>query len=65
MLLRTDDKEETVRRRLAEFYRNTDALIDHYRTKGLVKDVSATDPVEVIYQNIVAKLPVKAKGGAA
>ena len=65
LLLRNDDKEETVRRRLAEFHRNTDALIAHYRLQGLVKDVAATDPVEVIYQNIVAKLPVAAKGGAA
>jgi adenylate kinase len=65
LLLRNDDKEETVRRRLAEFHRNTDALIAHYRLQGLVKDVAATDPVEVIYQNIVAKLPVAAKGGTA
>jgi adenylate kinase len=65
LLLRTDDKEETVRRRLVEFHRNTDALIDHYRAQGLVKDVPATDPVEVIYRNIVAKLPDKGKGSAA
>jgi adenylate kinase len=65
LVLRADDREETVRRRLAEFHRNTDSLITHYRAQGLVKDVSATDPVETIYKNIVAKLPDKGKGGAA
>lgn len=63
LLLRDDDKEETVRRRLAEFHRNTDDLIDHYRKKGLVRDVSATDPVDLIYHNIIAQLPETGKGG--
>jgi adenylate kinase len=53
LILRDDDKEETVRRRLGEFHKNTDALIDHYRRRNLLREVSATDPVETIYQNIV------------
>lgn len=53
LLLRDDDKEETVRRRLQEFHKNTDALIDHYTRAHLVRNVSATDPVETIYANIV------------
>jgi adenylate kinase len=57
LVLRDDDKEETVRRRLAEFHRNTDALIDHYRAKGLLRTVSALDSVDVIYANVVKALP--------
>jgi adenylate kinase len=53
LILRDDDKESTVRRRLREFHKNTDALIDHYRKQNLLREVSATDPVETIYQNIV------------
>lgn len=53
LLLRDDDREETVRRRLKEFHRNTRALLDHYRAKNLLREVSATDSVETIYQNIV------------
>src|SRR5262249_29933735 len=34
LILRDDDREETVRRRLAEFHKNTQALLDHYRAKG-------------------------------
>jgi adenylate kinase len=56
LLLRDDDKEETVRRRLAEFHKNTDALIEHYRGRGLLRKVSALDPVETIYANVVKRL---------
>jgi adenylate kinase len=58
LVLRDDDKEETVRRRLAEFHKNTDALIDHYRDRGLLRTVSALDAVDVIYANVVKALPV-------
>lgn len=60
LVLRDDDREETVRRRLGEFYKNTDALLDHYRRQGLVRDVSALDPVETIYANVVRALPAAA-----
>jgi adenylate kinase len=50
---RDDDREETVRRRLQEFHKNTNALLDHYRQQGLVRDVSAVDNVETIYSNII------------
>jgi len=53
LILRDDDKEETVRRRLGEFHNNTKLLIDHYRNRKLLREVSATDPVETIYANIV------------
>ena len=52
LVLRDDDKEETVRRRLREFHKNTDQLIHHYRQQNLVRDVSATDAPETIYENI-------------
>lgn len=57
LVLRDDDREETVRRRLAEFHKNTDQLIEHYRAKGLLREVPATDPVETIYANVVKQLP--------
>ena len=53
LILRDDDKEETIRRRLREFHKNTELLINHYRNRNLIRDVSATDPVETIYANIV------------
>ena len=56
LIVRDDDREETVRRRLVEFHNNTDLLIEHYRARGLLRDVSAVDPVETIYANIAAVL---------
>jgi adenylate kinase len=55
--LRDDDKEETVRRRLVEFHKNTNALLAHYRRAGLLRDVSALEPVDVVYKNIELALP--------
>jgi len=54
---RDDDKEETVRRRLVGFHAVTNDLITHYRRQGLVRDVAATDAVDVIYQNVLNQLP--------
>jgi adenylate kinase len=50
---RDDDREETVRRRLVEFHANTDQLLAHYRGRGLLREVSALDPVETIYSNVL------------
>ena len=56
LVIREDDKEETIRRRLGEFHKNTSDLLTHYRKQNLVRDVSATDPVDVIFQNILRAL---------
>lgn len=56
---REDDKEETIRRRLVEFHRNNDALIEHYRRAGILKEVSAHDPVETVYDNLRKALPAE------
>ena len=56
IVVREDDKEETIRRRLGEFHKNTDALLEHYRKRGLVRDIAATDPPDVIFQNILKVL---------
>jgi adenylate kinase len=65
ILIREDDKEETIRRRLTEFHKNTNLLLEHYRQQGLVRDVSATDPAAVIFRNILGALgKADEKGGA-
>jgi adenylate kinase len=53
LVQRDDDREETVRRRLSEFHKNTDAIIEHYRQRGLLREIPATDTPETIYQNIL------------
>jgi adenylate kinase len=53
---REDDKEETARRRLAEYHKTTDALLDYYRKRGLVKDIPATGTPEEVYALVIKAL---------
>ncbi|OWK36378.1 adenylate kinase family protein [Fimbriiglobus ruber] len=59
LVLREDDREETVRRRLNEFHRCTDSLLEHYDRQGLLRTVSALDPAETTFANIVRSTGVK------
>jgi adenylate kinase len=65
LILRDDDREETIRRRLREFHRNTDQLVNHYRQQHLVRDIPATDPPEVVYGKIVEGIGANAVGAEA
>lgn len=56
LVLRDDDQESTVRRRMHEFHKNTDALIEHYRMNGQLREFDATQPVEAIYSNVIKSL---------
>ncbi|NLU66925.1 adenylate kinase [Streptomyces sp. HNM0574] len=42
---RDDDREETVRKRLAVYHSETEPIIDHYRAQGLVTTISALGEV--------------------
>ncbi|TGB08178.1 adenylate kinase [Streptomyces sp. MZ04] len=45
---RGDDKEETVRKRLDVYHRETEPIIDHYKTQGLVVTISALGKVDEV-----------------
>jgi len=48
LVLRDDDKEETVKKRLAVYHEQTQPLIDFYSKKGVLKEVDGTvDSAEV------------------
>lgn len=53
LVARDDDREDAVRRRLVDYHANTDRVIEHYRTRGLLRELSALDPVETIHANIL------------
>ncbi len=57
LIVRADDKEETVRARLRVFHRNTDSLVEHYSRRGLLRNVCTTGEVEEIYNNIIKQIP--------
>ena len=56
LVIRDDDTEDTARRRLLAFHKNTDRLLEHYRDAGGLIEVPATEPVETIYNNIAKAL---------
>jgi adenylate kinase len=64
LVVRDDDKEETIRRRLDQFHQNTDALLDHYRKQGLVDEIDATQSPDTIFQDILQALARRPAGTA-
>jgi len=57
---RTDDGAETVRKRLELYHDYADPLVEHYRRKGLLRVIDATQDVEKVHQQIVPYLGARA-----
>ncbi|ATL84697.1 adenylate kinase [Streptomyces malaysiensis subsp. malaysiensis] len=57
---REDDSEETVRKRLEVYHRETEPIIDYYRAKGLVVTISALGKVAEVTQRAMDALAAKA-----
>jgi adenylate kinase len=56
VVLRDDDKPETVQKRLAVYHDQTQPLIDYYKKQGILKSVDGTQPMEKVFTDIVAIL---------
>jgi adenylate kinase len=50
---RSDDEEATVRRRLGVYERDTRPLVDYYRRKGLLEEISGEGPVDQVFEAVV------------
>ena len=53
LILRDDDKPETVKKRLDVYHEQTLPLIDYYTNAGILKTVDGTVDIDVVFQNIV------------
>lgn len=53
VVLRDDDKPETVQKRLSVYHEQTQPLIDHYKKQGILKSVDGTRPMEEVFADIV------------
>ncbi|WP_093799538.1 adenylate kinase [Streptomyces sp. Wb2n-11] len=53
---RGDDTEETVRRRLEVYHSETEPIIDHYKTQGLVVTISALGKVDEVTKRAMEAL---------
>lgn len=56
---RTDDKEETVRRRLDVYRKEVAALIKYYESRRKLKRLSADEEAEVVLDKVVQMLKVR------
>lgn len=56
LVLRDDDKSETVQNRLNVYHEQTQPLIDFYRNKGILKTVDGTKDKEEVFEAIEAVL---------
>lgn len=53
LILRDDDKPETVQKRLNVYHEQTQPLIDYYTNAGILKTVDGTVDIEDVFQAIV------------
>ncbi|MEE1032894.1 MAG: adenylate kinase [Ruminococcus sp.] len=52
LVLRDDDKPETVSKRLQVYHEQTQPLIDFYKNEGVLVTVDGTQDLEVVFQDI-------------
>ena len=55
-VLRDDDKPETVQKRLTVYHDQTQPLIEYYNAQNILKSVDGTQPLEKVFEDIVAIL---------
>ncbi len=58
LMLREDDKPETVRRRLRVYTEQTSPLIDHYKAEGKLIEINGDLPVELVTAALEAAIGI-------
>ncbi|MBE5924345.1 MAG: adenylate kinase [Lachnospiraceae bacterium] len=53
LIIRDDDKPETVKNRLSVYHEQTQPLIDYYTKKGIIKEVDGTVDMNDVFKAIV------------
>jgi adenylate kinase len=56
LILRDDDKPETVQKRLDVYHEQTQPLIDYYTKQGVIAEVDGTVDMTEVFDNIVKLL---------
>lgn len=59
LIQRKDDSAEVIKKRLKTYYQLTKPLVEHVRQQGILEEVDGEKPIEVIHQDIVARLGLK------
>ena len=53
LVQRADDREDVIENRLKVYARQTEPLVEHYKSRGLLKVVNADQPVDRVYEEFV------------
>ncbi len=56
LIIRSDDKPETVKERLDVYHKQTEPLIRYYRGAGVLRGVDGTKELESVFQDLVSIL---------
>ncbi len=64
LVLRDDDRQEVVRARLQVYHDRTEPLIGYYRSRGLLVDLDATQPVDDVAAQIEGMVRAEAGGSS-
>ena len=56
LVLREDDKPETVLKRLSVYHEQTQPLIDYYKNEGVLREVDGTQDMNKVFDDILAIL---------
>ena len=56
LVLRDDDKPETVKKRLSVYHEQTQPLIDYYKEAGVLVNVDGTQDLNKVFSDIAAIL---------
>lgn len=56
LVQREDDNEETIRHRLDVYRKQTEPLVEYYRSRGKLKTIDATGTVDEVFERFVAAI---------
>ncbi len=56
LIIRSDDKPETVKDRLNVYHQQTEPLITYYKTAGVLREVDGTQELPKVFEDVVAIL---------
>lgn len=56
LVQRDDDKKEVIERRLERYFKGTKPVIDNYRDKGILLEIDANRPIDVVHKEIISQL---------
>ena len=56
LIQRDDDKPEAIRERLRVYHEITQPVIDHYKEKGILKEIDGEGPIKEVFEKVVAVL---------